>query len=517
MALQDIVDVTISATTSTPTRPGFGTPLIAAYHTKYADRVRVYNLPNDLLSDGFATTDDVYLAATAVKAQNPSVKKFKVGRLALPVSDVLTMQILDATVGDVVAFTLEGHAFSYTIAKPSLTAASGDTITFAASDHSIARSSGSWLSDGFAVGQTIMVSGTSSNNALSGTITGVTSSKITFASGVTDEGPLSSTAVVSVTAQTDSGVANAVEALINAASIATLASVTASTDTLTISAASAGHTLRLAGWDTAKVAIENTSTDAGIATDLAAIAAADNDWYGLGLTQQGKATVVAAAAYANTNKKLFGYDTPSSSVLGSGSSDVASTLKAAAYEHTFGMYNGQDTKAYPALALMGSRLSQTPGSDTWAFKILKGILPDTLTPTQYSHAMAKNINIYTTVGNANITQFGKSADGEFTDTIRFIDWLTAQVQVNVFAALAAMPKIPFTDAGISVVVGMIMAALSDGVKAGGLVLGSIAVQAPAAADVDTIDKQNRNLPDVTFSGTLAGAIHSVTITGTVQV
>jgi hypothetical protein len=38
----DIVQVTITSNTRTPTRAGFGTPLLMTYHTEWADRVRVY-------------------------------------------------------------------------------------------------------------------------------------------------------------------------------------------------------------------------------------------------------------------------------------------------------------------------------------------------------------------------------------------------------------------------------------------------------------------------------------------
>ena len=37
------------------------------------------------------------------------------------------------------------------------------------------------------------------------------------------------------------------------------------------------------------------------------------------------------------------------------------------------------------------------------------------------------------------------------------------------------------------------------------------------ADVSQADKANRNLPDITFNATLAGAIHKVTVRGTVSV
>jgi len=43
------------------------------------------------------------------------------------------------------------------------------------------------------------------------------------------------------------------------------------------------------------------------------------------------------------------------------------------------------------------------------------------------------------------------------------------------------------------------------------------VSVPLAADVSSANKIARNLPDVTWEATLAGAIHHVTITGRVTV
>lgn len=54
MSLEDIASVTISSTSAQPTRAGFGTPLLAAYHTKNVDRVRSYTSLTALVADGLA-------------------------------------------------------------------------------------------------------------------------------------------------------------------------------------------------------------------------------------------------------------------------------------------------------------------------------------------------------------------------------------------------------------------------------------------------------------------------------
>lgn len=78
--LNDVVSVSVSAATSTPTQEGFGVPLIMNYHTKFAERVRKYTSLAGMITDGFATTDLVYKAAQAIFAQPPSVPYVLIGR-----------------------------------------------------------------------------------------------------------------------------------------------------------------------------------------------------------------------------------------------------------------------------------------------------------------------------------------------------------------------------------------------------------------------------------------------------
>ena len=60
-------------------------------------------------------------------------------------------------------------------------------LTFVASSHTITRSRGSWLDDGFRVGDVPTITGSASNNTTLTAATGVTATVLTFASGVVDE------------------------------------------------------------------------------------------------------------------------------------------------------------------------------------------------------------------------------------------------------------------------------------------------------------------------------------------
>lgn len=77
-------------------------------------------------------------------------------------------------------------------------AAAGRTLTFATADDTITASTGSFITDGYRVGQTLVVAGTASNNG-NKTITDVTALVITVAENLTDEGPLNATATLNAT------------------------------------------------------------------------------------------------------------------------------------------------------------------------------------------------------------------------------------------------------------------------------------------------------------------------------
>jgi hypothetical protein len=64
---------------------------------------------------------------------------------------------------------------------------SGVSQTFLASAHTITRASGSFITDGFAVGDLVYSTGTASNNGLLGKLTAVTATVLTFASGLVNE------------------------------------------------------------------------------------------------------------------------------------------------------------------------------------------------------------------------------------------------------------------------------------------------------------------------------------------
>lgn len=313
---------------------------------------------------------------------------------------------------------------------------------------------------------------------------------------------------------TTSTVATAIAALITTAAPATMSTVAASGAVITFTS-TAGSLTDLLN-DATHLTYADTTTDPGIATDMVAILAAGNDWYGLLLDSNGTAEIKAAAAWTESNGFLFVCNTTDAACATSSTSDVMSDLKTSAYARTACLYSQTQLLSYSGAAWMGNRFPNPPGSDTWAFKTLKGVPADNLTAAQIHFVENKNGNVYTALAGLNITQFGKTPSGEWIDTTRFIDWLSSTMQISYFGVLANNPKIPFTDSGIDTMRATVMGVLQKGIDAGGLAATPPPVVTfPTAANVDPTNKENRNIPNASFSATLAGAIQSTDLQGSI--
>lgn len=436
MSLDDIVQVNISTQTTAVSQAGFGTPLIAAFHNHFPERVRSYTSLAGLVADGFSTTEAAYLAAQAILSQTPKLPRFKVGRRALAHTQILRI-------------------------TPSLPSVLGVTV------------------------YTVTINGVA----------------FAFTSDATPT-------VAEVTA--------GLTTLINAGS-EPMTAVDATTHvTLTADVAGAVNRVELSTSTGKLLTRQDLTVDPGIATDLSAIDAEDPDWYGLIIDNQSKAEIVAAAAWAEARIKLFGATTADADVLVTGSGDLASSLKASGYARTYLLWASKPHD-YGAAGWMGRLFPLDPGSATWKFKSLAGVAVDTYTDAQRTQLRAKNANWYESVGGVGITQEGWTPAGEFIDVTHGVDWLRARLQERIYSRLVNLDKVPYTNAGASLIESEIRAQLNEGIGNNFLAADpEPTVSVPDVATVSPIDKAARLLPDVTFAATLAGAIHKVVINGVVS-
>lgn len=257
----------------------------------------------------------------------------------------------------------------------------------------------------------------------------------------------------------------------------------------------------------------SSGASAELAADFAAAVNFDPDFYGVLLDTQSPADNTAMAAVVEPASRLFGASTTDALCLDVGdSSDIMSVLQASATARTYVIYSA-DQSSYAAGAWMGDRFPSDPGSSTWKFKTLNGVTADTIDSSEQASVISKGGNTNINIAGRNITCDGTVAEGEYIDIIRFVDWLVARIEEDVFTALANAPKIPFTDAGFDQIRNVLDGRLTNGITVGGLAEEPpFIITMPLAAD-----STPRTLSGVKFSAPLAGAIHAVNITGVLTV
>lgn len=254
------------------------------------------------------------------------------------------------------------------------------------------------------------------------------------------------------------------------------------------------------------------------ATAVAALAAASSAWYYLIASTRTLVDQEAIADWAEANKKIYVTSAADANMVDATSGDIAAYLHTNNLDRSVAIYHpeadGDTGDPVIEAALVGKMSVKQPGSATWAFKSLKGIAAYALTAAQITKLSDKNGNFYTTVAGVDIMQMGTVGSGEYIDVITGLDWLQANIQNKVYTPLVNQDKIVYTDGGIDGLNSQLKSALQDAVVVG--LLSSYSTTVPKVADIASSEKVARNLPDVSFLGTLAGAIHKTQIAGIVS-
>jgi hypothetical protein len=452
----DSIQITISQGVAALLLPGFGEPMIAAYHTHYTDRLRHYSANAaglaQMVTDGFSTSEAAYIAAQAITAQSPAPVRFAVGRLALAPTQQFTYTPTAAlAAGQFYGLLIDGQLVSYT---------------------SVGVDSATTISNGL---------------------------RTAFA------------ALGSPPAMTASGTATFI---------------------LTANTAGAFHYTQVVDSNSlatpqarAELSLAQTHADPGIQTDLAAIALFDNSWYGLINPFDSKLMALAAAAWVESNQKLYIVCSVDDAILTSSSSDVASSVKSSAYTRTAVLYKTEN-KSQAQAAWMSAVFPLVAGSENWAYKTLAGVPADVLSENEKGNAcgiptagtQGKRASIYETIFGKNVTEFGQVGSGSWLDITRGLDAFVVDVSASMFSDLSGANKVPYTDKGVAILEKDLRAVIAKYQDPSHNFIADAPVPivtAPSVTTLSSSQKASRVYPSLNFSFTLAGAINGVQVQGTV--
>jgi hypothetical protein len=490
MSLPDIVQVVVSRETAAPSQQGFSLPMILAYHTFWPERQRTYTATADMLTDGFPENHEAVRAAKSLLAQNPKLSQFLVGReenrqaqkinIAPVASNLKASYEYTVTVNDI--------TFSYTSDASPTAAEIVDGLKAALVPAAWAPTTAYTVGE-YRKNDTTPVKvyrctdgGTSAG---SGGPTGT-------GSGIVDGGCTWDY----VCAEQNTG-------------------VTDNGDDFDLFADSAADAFSIV-IDKAVLHQENITPDGtpdGVVADIVAIQEENDDWYALAPTNLGKAPIIAIEAYLEGLVKIGVSSSGDDAIYDPTSDDdIAAASQAAAYSRFMLMYHHKPLKQMPHAALLGRILPYDPGTITAKFKTLGNVDYTVLNQGLQNAIRAKNCNMYVRISGINMAQEGNMSSGEWLDVMMGIDFLTARLQENIFTRLVNLKKIPFTDIGVSIIENEVRGVMELGITKEILAADPAPIiTVPLVADVSSIDKANRHLPDVTAEAVLAGAIHSVRV------
>jgi hypothetical protein len=264
-----------------------------------------------------------------------------------------------------------------------------------------------------------------------------------------------------------------------------------------------------------------------------------NDWYGLMFataTPQSDASYLAVAAFIEGAgaSHIFAVTTQNTQALDSTiTSDLGSALKALGYKRTTTQYSSSSPYAVASMIARAFTVDFNGNNTTITLKFKQepGLVAETITETQAATLKAKNINVFVNYNNSTaIIQEGVMANGFFFDEVHGTDWLQNRVQTDVYNLMYQSPtKIPQTDAGTHLIVTTIessmAAAVNNGLVASGVwnaagfgqlsqgdtLTSGFYVYAPLVATQSQSDREARKSVPIQVAAKLAGAVHFVGI------
>lgn len=123
--ISTIVSISITRATATPSRPPLAVMNIVGNSQVFPERIRTYSSLSGMSGDGFAASSPEYLAASAMKAQNPSVKKWKVSRLSNTPVDTCSLAVKSQStaLGEIFDFKIDDTEIVYTTTAADTTTA----------------------------------------------------------------------------------------------------------------------------------------------------------------------------------------------------------------------------------------------------------------------------------------------------------------------------------------------------------------------------------------------------------
>lgn len=311
--------------------------------------------------------------------------------------------------------------------------------------------------------------------------------------------------------------ATAWAALIDARPLVTATSASAK---VTVATTAAGGLTKFSGFSHSHFSFEDETSDPGLEADLVACLAEDPSFYYVLYDAVGKAEWLGAADWCEANRRMQSHAFTDSNILDPSNTTTNVWSASASYSYAysspgFDKANGTHLAAGRA----GKCLPYSPGEETWSLKTIAAVAASEYLTGERSAMRAKRGWFYTTIGGVGNTMSGRLGDtsfGEWTDVVRFMDWLRQDMQVSFYSAVKSFgPKMPFTAKGIDGIETAIRASINRGIDVGGIASDPAPTFVfPKASSFTSSQRQARAYEGIKWGAYIAGAIHEGEATGT---
>lgn len=269
----------------------------------------------------------------------------------------------------------------------------------------------------------------------------------------------------------------------------------------------------------AVVAVYIRDEDDSIPTTLDSIVAAHSDFYIFMITERDKVNMHVAGDWALSNEKIFiGCSSDLTSL------DGRSNIREAYLIH-------DDAASFQEANWVGMCIPKDPGTITWNWKAPIGAKSCSYSLTQLNAIRNGHGQTICTRAGIIYVNEGITTGGEFIDVIQARDYVKARLGEALFALMVKSAKVPFDNDGIAQIESALRAVFKTcGQK--GIIAKVVSeadqaesdegayqftVKVPERSEVPENSRSARTLSGIKFRFILAGAIHKVTVDGTITV
>ncbi len=269
----------------------------------------------------------------------------------------------------------------------------------------------------------------------------------------------------------------------------------------------------------ADIAISQTTASVGLVEDIAAWRAERDDWYFLLETSRLSGNIRAAAEAIEALTKFFVAQSSDANAQTSSTENIGTRLGPVGLnlDRTMLWYSANDDQ-FVDFAIVGKMAPKQPGRASWANQSLRSVTGTE--PTSETQLEAKRFNWLETFTAANfaMTQGGWMCSGQWADLIRLRDWVRNLMQIDLIQLLRDNDKIPYTNGGGDLLGGSVEGSLEKAAApdVAGVDGSTIAVTTPTVAEQGATNRGNRHFPNIGFGATLTGAVHTLSVSGSLS-